>query len=70
MRGCEIMANLSYAQEMQAIADILKKEIAQLQSLPKEEAKKEAKAGLISVGIIDESGNLTPPYVALRNRYV
>ncbi len=64
------MTNLSYDQQMDKIATILRNEIKTLKSLPEEEAKKEARAGLIRVGIVDENGKITSPYAALRNRYV
>lgn len=57
---------LSYEEQMNAIAAILREEIHQLDTLPRAEAKKMAHEGLVKVGIIDDDGNLTAPYAALK----
>ncbi|MBR6222988.1 MAG: hypothetical protein IKQ71_06090 [Lachnospiraceae bacterium] len=64
------MRRLSYGEQANEIVALLDKEIKWLDSLPPEEAQKEARKGLIKVGIVDGEGNLTAPYVALRDRYV
>ena len=64
------MANLSYEDKMNIIAAEFKKRIQRLESLPAEEAKKEAREGLVEIGFIDNEVNLTAPYVALRNQNV
>ena len=56
---------LSYEDKMNLIASKLKEQINRLDALPEEDAKREAHEGLVRVGIIDNSGNLTPPYAAL-----
>ncbi len=61
-----IMTKLSYEDQDNAIVSVLEEEIDRLKSLPKEEAKLEAHKGLVKVGIIDEAGNYTPPYVELK----
>ena len=70
MKGIQTMANLSYAQQANILAEFIKNEIDRLDSLPKEEAKKEARQGLQRAGIIDENGEYTEPYVALEKYYV
>lgn len=64
------MTNVSYEKQMSVIAEILKSEIVKLDNLPKEEAKKEAHKGLVKVGIIDDNGNFTEPYIALSDLYI
>lgn len=64
------MSKLSYGEQADIISKILKMEIDRLKSLPVEEAKKEAHRGLMEIGFIDNDGNVTEPYVALRNEYV
>lgn len=70
MKGSVAMAKLCYEDQANAIISVLKEEIEHLRALPKDEAKAEAHKGLVSVGIIDESGNYTAPYVALGKQYV
>ena len=53
-----------------SIAAEFERRIQRLDSLPAEEAKKEAHEGLVKIGFIDNEGNLTAPYIALQNRYV
>lgn len=67
MKGSVCMTKVSYEKQMSVIAKILKSEITRLDNLPKEEAKKEAHKGLVRVGIIDNNGNITEPYIALKN---
>ncbi len=70
MKGSVVMTKLCYEDQANAIVSVLKEEINYLKSLPKDEAKEEAHKGLVKVGIIDESGNYTAPYIALGRRYV
>ena len=70
MKGSADMARrMSYEEQMDEIALALKEEIHQLETLPADEAKKMARKGLMDAGIVDANGNLTAPYVALRERY-
>ena len=62
------MTYLSYEDEMNYIANVFKKRIERLNSLPADEARKEAHDNLVKVGIIDDDDNLTAPYAALRNQ--
>ncbi len=64
------MANLSYEDKMNIIAAEFKKRIQRLESLPADEAKKEAHEDLVKIGFIDNEGNLTAPYIALRNQNI
>ena len=71
MKGMNEMAvKISYGEQAEIISDVLRKEVERLKSLPRDEAKKEARKGLMKVGIVDSDGNFTAPYVALRNQYV
>lgn len=70
MKGSVVMTRLSYGEQINVIAQILKEEIDKLNSLPADEAKKEARNGLRKVGIIDDEGNYTAPYVALGRQNV
>ncbi len=70
MKGMMTMTNLSYGQQVNILADFIRNEIKRLDSLPKEEAKKEARQGLQRAGIIDENGEYTEPYIALEKHYV
>ena len=65
MKGCFSMARLSYEEQADVVVNLLQEEINRLKSLPKEEAKLEARKGLMQVGIVDESGKYTAPYAAL-----
>ncbi len=69
MKGCA-MANLSYEDKMNLIASAFQERIQRLRSLPEDEAKKEAHDGLVRIGFIDNDGNITAPYVALRSQNV
>ncbi len=62
------MPNLSYEDKMNLIASVFRDRIQKLNSLPEEEAKREAHNGLVRIGFIDESGNLAGPYIALENQ--
>jgi hypothetical protein len=68
MKGSVCM-RLSYAQQMDILCEAMEEKIERLNTLPKEEALKEAHDFLFDVGIIDEDGNLAEPYVKLRERY-
>lgn len=70
MRGYIDMEYLSYEDKMNIITAEFERRIQRLDSLPAEEAKKEAHEGLVKIGFIDNEGNLTAPYIALQNRYV
>lgn len=70
MKGCVNMANLSYEDKMNIIADEFKKRIQRLESLPVDEARKEAHESLVNIGLVDNEGKLTAPYIALRNQNV
>ena len=70
MKGSVVMAKLCYEDQANAIVSVLKEEINHLKSLPKDEAKAEAHKGLVKVGIIDESGNYSAPYIALGKQRV
>lgn len=70
MEGSVVMAKLCYEDQANAIVSILKEEINHLKALPRDEAKAEAHKGLVKVGIIDESGNYTAPYIALGKQNV
>ncbi|MBR3624366.1 MAG: hypothetical protein IKN43_13590 [Selenomonadaceae bacterium] len=64
------MKKISYTEQIDIIIDMLKEDIHRLDTLPDLEAKIEAHKGLMNIGVMDEHGNLTAPYVALRNQYV
>ena len=70
MKGCADMANLSYEDKMNIITAEFKRRIQRLESLPVDEAKKEAHECLVKIGFVDNEGNLTAPYIALRNQNV
>lgn len=70
MKRSVFMAKLCYEDQAKAITSIIDEEVAYLKSLPKEEAEVEANKSLLKVGIIDEEGNYTAPYIALGKRYV
>ncbi len=61
---------LSYEDQINAIASVINDEIQKLESLSDAEAKIEAHNGLVKIGFIDDNGNLTAPYAALRDQYV
>ena len=63
------MANskFSYENQITAIAGFIQKEINELNSLPEEQAKEKARAGLIRVGILDTNGQIAKPYVVTKN---
>ena len=70
-RKCSVeMTYLSNDDKADIIASVFKKRIQFLKSLPAEEAKMEARQGLMKIGVVDEKGDLTAPYAALRNQYV
>ncbi len=70
MKGCVDLANLSYEDKMNIIAAEFKKRIQRLESLPVDEARKEAHEGLVNIGFVDNEGKLTAPYIAMRNQNV
>lgn len=60
------MKRPSYDEQMRIIASVLESEIKKMESMSKPKAKAEARKGLISVGVLNKSGKLAEPYVALR----
>ena len=70
MKGSVVMAKLCYEDQANAIIGVLKNEISYLKSLPKDKAKEEANKGLLKVGIVDEKGDYTAPYIALGKNHV
>lgn len=70
MKGCVNMARrMSREEQLHAIADYFKEEIRKFDALPEEQQKEAARKGLMDIGVIDANGNLTEPYLALRERY-
>ena len=65
MKGCVNMTDLSVNAQVKAITDALKKENAEFKTLTDEQKKKKAHEGLVKIGIINEKGEFTEPYVAL-----
>jgi len=59
------MTKLGYDEQMEIIASVLKSEIKKMDTMTKTEAKKEARKGLISIGVLDKRGKLKKPYVTL-----
>lgn len=64
------MARMNYSDQIKAIAKVFEERTQKLKALPQEEAKVVARESLIRIGLIDESGNLAAPYVAMRERYM
>ena len=62
------MINLSYEDKMNIIAAEFEKRIQKQESLPADEARKEAHKDLVKIGVIDNDGNLTAPYITLRDQ--
>lgn len=48
------------------LSQILKEEIEEFDKLSKDEAKKKAQEDLKEIGFLDDQGNVTEPYIALR----
>lgn len=65
MKGCVNMTDLSVNAQVKAITEALKKENAEFKVLPAEQRKRVARKRLIQIGIINEKGEFTEPYVAL-----
>ena len=63
------MTQLSYDEKMDLIASALQEEINLLDTLPPDKAKEMAHSELVNIGMINESGALTPPYAERRSRY-
>lgn len=61
------MSKLSFNEQIVILTDFVNKESVRLKNLPKEEARKEARKNLYQAGIVDEYGNLTEPYIALKS---
>ena len=66
-KGSDVMQKLSAEQKIKVLAEFFKKETERLYTLPEDEARKVALSNLYSAGIVDEKGNYTAPYVALKN---
>lgn len=69
MEGCVHMVRMNYSDQINAITKVFEERTRQLKAMPDDEAKVVARKNLVEVGLIDESGNLTAPYVAMRERY-
>ena len=69
MKGYACMTKMCYEDQINTIIAVLKSDIQKLDTLPSEEAKKEARKGLMKAGIVDSDGNFTPPYAALGNKH-
>lgn len=63
------MARMNYSDQIKAIAKVFEKRTQKLKAMPQEEAKMVARESLIRIGLIDDSGNLAAPYVAMHERY-
>lgn len=63
------MVRMNYSDQIKAIAKVFEERTQQLKAMPQEEAKVVARESLVRIGLIDESGNLAAPYVAMRERY-
>lgn len=61
---------LSANEQAALLRKIIKIEREKLAALPPAEAKKLARKNLFDAGIVDEAGNYTEPYSALRGLYV
>lgn len=70
MKGCCKMTYLSYEDKMKLLASAFQAKIDRLNSLPEDEAQKEARKELVKIGYVDADGNITAPYAALRGQYV
>ena len=69
MEGSINMVKMNYSDQINAIAKVFEERTHQLKTMPQDEAKVVARNSLVRIGLIDESGNLAAPYVALRERY-
>ena len=63
------MVRMNYSDQIKAIAKVFEERTQHLKAMPQEEAKVVARESLVRIGLIDESGNLAAPYVAMRERY-
>jgi hypothetical protein len=68
MKGSVFM-DYRTAPQSAVLCDLFDKEIERLNSLPKEQAKKETHDFLFEAGIVDKDDNFTEPYAALGERY-
>lgn len=64
MKGCVVMVSCS--EQIKTLSQILKEEIEEFDKLSKDEAKKKAQEDLKEIGFLDDQGNVTEPYIALR----
>lgn len=53
-------------EQIKILSQILKEEIEEFDKLSKDEAKKKAQEDLKEIGFLDDQGNVTEPYIALR----
>ena len=63
-KGCVVMVSCS--EQIKILSQILKEEIEEFDKLSKDEAKKKAQEDLKEIGFLDDQGNVTEPYIALR----
>ena len=63
------MAKMGYEEQLDTLDDIFQKKLKELQSLSEDEASKVSRQELGKIGMIDYDGNLTSPYVALKEIY-
>lgn len=64
MKGCVVMVSCS--EQIKILSQILKEEIEEFDKLSKDEAKKKAQEDLKEIGFLDDQGNVTEQYIALR----
>lgn len=64
MKGCVVMVSCS--EQIKILSQILKEEIEEFDKFSKDEAKKKAQEDLKEIGFLYDQGNVTEPYIALR----
>lgn len=64
------MSKMSYSEQLNVIANMFKEKTERLKNMPIEEAREYAREELISIGVFDSHGNLTPQYAALKDMYL
>lgn len=67
MKGRNMYKRLSYDEQAELLCKVLRKEIDQLNTLPREEAKKVAHSNLIEIGFLTKDGKVAKPYLATNN---
>lgn len=70
MKGMIYTKRLNSEQQVNLLEQLLREDIVQLRTLPKDEAKKVARKNLYKAGIVDKNGKYTEPYIALKQSHV